>query len=206
MLPKLLPARSLTSPVPPLPRQQKATSALRRLWIQLSTSPHLCRPTERAKPSRLAQPPSSPPTPPCSGPVSSTEELLHQSSHLILYFDPSRQTSSVPRRKAQRRSCKQFKEITVRRLILYVRSVCGLLYLGRKMALWRKFSNFFKKRRSAISWFFSSGVFWQAQHWAFSDPDRSDLVGLVLSSMSVSPVAEIRVGIFSSVLGETRRF
>lgn len=85
----------------------------------------------------------------------------------------------------------------------YLRSICGSLYLGRKMALWRKFSKILKKTRSSLSRSFSSAVFWQAQH-GLSGPARSDLVGLVFSSMSVSPVAGIRVGVFSSVLRETK--
>lgn len=72
------------------------------------------------------------------------------------------------------------------------------------MALWRKFSKILKKTRSSFSRSFSSGVFWQAQHGPFSAPARSDLVGLVFSSMSVSPVAGIRIGILSSVSGETK--
>ncbi|TNN50674.1 hypothetical protein EYF80_039124 [Liparis tanakae] len=44
----------------------------------------------------------------------------------------------------------------------------------------------------------------EAQHGPFSEPARSDLVGLVLSSMSVKPVAVIRIGIFSSVSGESK--
>lgn len=78
-------------PVPLLPRQQKATRALRRLWNALSMSPHPLRPTKRAKPSRLAQPPSGPSTPPCSDPVNSTEEPLHPGRHLIPHFHPSEQ-------------------------------------------------------------------------------------------------------------------
>lgn len=87
------------------------------------------------------------------------------------------------------------------RVISYLH--CSLLYLGRKMALWRKFSKIFKKTRSSFSRSFSSGVFWQAQHGPFSAPARSDLVGLVFSSMSVIPVAGKRIGILRSVSGKT---
>lgn len=83
---------------------------------------------------------------------------------------------------------------------------CSLLYLGRKMALWRKFSKILKKTRSSFSRSFSSGVFWQAQHRPFSAPAMSDLVGLVFSSMSMSPVAGMRIGIFSSVSGKPTPF
>lgn len=66
------------------------------------------------------------------------------------------------------------------------------------MALWRKFSNILKNKRSSFSRSFTSDVFGQLQHWTLPAPARSDLVGLVLSSMSISPVAEIRSGILSS--------
>lgn len=74
-----------------------------------------------------------------------------------------------------------------------------MTYLARKMELWRKFSKTFKKTRSSFSRSFSSGVFWQAQHRTFSGPARSDFVGFVFSSMSVSSDAGIRIGIFKSV-------
>lgn len=66
------------------------------------------------------------------------------------------------------------------------------------MALWRKFSNILKNKRSSFSRSFTSDVFGQLQHWTLPEPARSDLVGLVLSSISISPVAEIRSGILSS--------
>lgn len=76
------------------------------------------------------------------------------------------------------------------------------MYRGKKMALWRKFSNILKNTRSSFSRSFTSGVFGQVQHWTLPAPARSDLVGLVLSSMSISPVADIRIGILISVSRE----
>lgn len=53
--------------------------------------------------------------------------------------------------------------------------------------------------RLSLSRSFSSCVFWQVQHRAFSTPVRSDLVGLVFSSMSWSSDGGIQIGIFKSV-------
>lgn len=79
-------------PLPPLPGKQKATTALRRLWIRLSMSPHLHRPTERANPAGRPSPRPVPSTPQCSGPVS---------RRLIPHSDPLRRTSSALRRVKQ---------------------------------------------------------------------------------------------------------
>lgn len=84
-------------------------------------------------------------------------------------------------------------------------SSCAHTYLGKKMALWRKFSNFLKPKRSSFSRSFTSGALGQLQHWSLPSPARSDLVGLVLSSGSISPVADIRIGIFSSDSRENSR-
>lgn len=165
-------------------------------------SPHLHRPTKGPSPAGWLSPVRSIYTP-CLDPVSFTEEPLPPGCHLIPHFDPSRQTSwalwwTFPQNE-RRHSAGAVNSLIRSLWGWYYISICGLLYLGRKMALWRKFSKTFKKTRSPFSRSFSSGVFWQAQHGPFSAPARSDLVGFVLSSMSVSPVAGIRIGIFSSV-------
>ena len=79
-------------PPPLLPGKQKATTALRRLWIRHSMSPHLHRPTERANPAGRPSPRPVPSTPQCSGPVSHC---------LIPHSDPLRRTSSALRRVKQ---------------------------------------------------------------------------------------------------------
>lgn len=190
--------------MPPLPRQQKATSVLRRLCGSSSACLLSCTtPTKRAEPSGACSAPIRSTYTPGSGPVSSTEEPFHRGHHLISHFDPSRLRSSALGSMKGGTKLELLMEITVE-LISYLLSIWGLLYLGKKMALWRKFSKTFKKTRSSFSRSFSSDVFWQAQHGPFSAPARSDLVGLVLSSISVSSVAGIRIGIFSSVLGENK--
>lgn len=75
----------------------------------------------------------------------------------------------------------------------------NLLYLGVNTELWRKFSNTLLRARSSASTFWASLLLGQGQHWPFSPPATSDLVGLVSSSTSDRAVAEMRIGIFSSV-------
>lgn len=72
-------------------RSNRKPQARKRLWILLSMSPHLRRPTKGPSPAGQLSPVRSIYTP-CLDSVSFTEEPLPPGCHLIPHFDPSRQT------------------------------------------------------------------------------------------------------------------
>lgn len=78
-------------------------------------------------------------------------------------------------------------------------------HLGKKMALWRKFSKTFRYSASSFSACFSASVFGQAQQGPFSPPGPSGFVGSAASSASMTPSAYLRMGTFSVGRGGSAR-
>lgn len=89
-----------------------ATESHKRAKKALDPTQHvflICATRQKGQAQRAGSAPvrsiyASPPRPPCSDPVSSTEEPLDPGHNLIRHLDPSRQTRSAPQNERRHRA------------------------------------------------------------------------------------------------------